>query len=278
LFDLAAIPSPGTNGLSLGPFELKLYGLSIAVGVLAAIGLGSKRWEQRGGDPKDISTIATWAVPAGLIGARLYHVLTDWKSFEGRWIETLYVWKGGLGIPGGLIAGTLAGYVVARRRNLPVPDLMDAVAPAIPLGQAIGRLGNWFNQELFGRPTGLPWGLEIDRQHRPAGYQQYATFHPTFLYEALWNLALIALLLWLDRRRVLKPGSLFWCYVVGYGVGRLWVESLRIDAASRLLGVRVNIWTSLVAIAAGTLVLVLRQRRPEEDDEPTEVPPPSATP
>jgi prolipoprotein diacylglyceryl transferase len=268
---LAALPSPGANTVSIGPFELRLYGLMIGLGVIAAVVLSSKRWERRGGDPADISAIAIWAVPAGLIGARLYHVLTDWRRFEGRWNEALYVWKGGLGIPGGLIAGVLVGYVVARKRKLPVYELMDVVAPALPLAQAIGRLGNWFNQELFGRPTDLPWGLKIDVENRPTGYAHISTFHPTFLYEALWNLALMAVLLLLDRRRPrpLRPGALFWCYVVGYGLGRLWVESLRIDPASELLGLRVNIWTSLIAIVGGLTALVVRQRsEPEPEEQP----------
>ncbi len=259
---LAALPSPSFNSIDLGPFELRFYGVAIALGVLLAVALASSRWERRGGDPRDVSAVALWAVPAGLLGARLYHVITDWRRFEGRRIETLYVWQGGLGIPGGLIVGVLVGYVVARRRGLPVLDLMDAVAPALPLAQAIGRLGNWFNQELFGRPTGLPWGLEIDPENRPVGYRGVETFHPTFLYEAIWNLALMTVLLVLDRRRALRPGSLFWCYVAGYGLGRLWVESLRIDPASELLGLRVNIWTSLLAMVGGTAVLVVLQRRP----------------
>jgi prolipoprotein diacylglyceryl transferase len=269
-----ALPSPSFRALDLGPIELRFYGLSIALGVLLAVALASSRWERRGGDPKHVSAIATWAVPAGLVGARLYHVATDWRRFEGRWIEVLHVWKGGLGIPGGLLAGVLSGYVVARRRGLPVPDLLDVVAPAIPLAQAVGRLGNWFNQELFGRPTDLPWGLEIDPTNRPVRYRDIATFHPTFLYESVWNLALVVLLLLLDRRRRLRPGSLFACYVTGYGLGRLWIEALRIDPASQLVGVRVNIWTSLLAIVGGTAVLAARRGRAEPptrqaEDHPT---------
>jgi prolipoprotein diacylglyceryl transferase len=259
---LAALPSPGTNTLSVGPLDLRLYGLMIALGVVAAVMFAERRWQRRGGDPKDISTIAVWAVPAGLVGARLYHLATDWRRYEGRWLDVFAVWQGGLGIPGGIIGG------------VPVPELMDVVAPAIPLGQAIGRLGNWFNQELFGRPTGLPWGLEIDPGNRPSGYGRVSTFHPTFLYEAFWNLGLIAVLLRIEQKARLRPGSLFWCYVLGYAGGRLWVEALRIDPASEVLGLRINLWTSLIAIAAALAVLVVRQRRGDRSPNPS--PSPSA--
>ncbi len=268
---LTSIPSPGFKTLDLGPFHLRMYGTMIALGVLAAVGLARRRWQARGGDPNDISAIALWAVPAGVIGARLYHVITDWKRYDGHWIEALYIWNGGLGIPGGIIGGTLIGVIVARRRHLPVPDLMDVAAPAFPLAQAIGRLGNWFNQELFGRPTKLPWGLRIDPVNRPTRYADVATFHPTFLYEALWNLALVGLLLWLDRRRRLRPGSLFWCYILGYALGRLWVEDLRVDPASLLLGVRVNIWTSGTAIVLASVILIVRQRRRPSPEQAVEL-------
>lgn len=262
-----AIPSPGSN--AIGPF--RAYGLAIAIGVIAAVELARRRWRARGGDPEDMTTIALWAVPAGLVGARLYHVVTDWRDyFPDRPVEALFLWRGGLGIPGGIIAGVVVGVLVGRRRGLRLPAGLDTVAPALPLAQAIGRLGNWFNQEVFGRPTDLPWGLEIAPGRRPAGYERFATFHPTFLYEGLWNLALMALLLWLDRRRVIRPGNLFVLYVGGYGLGRLWVESLRIDEASRLLGLRVNIWMSLAAIAGAVVVLAVRgvRRRPGDRDDP----------
>lgn len=235
-----------------------MYGLFIALGVLAAVWIGRRRWAAAGGDPEDITTVALLAVPAGLVGARLYHVITDWsdKYSDGRWWpDAFMVWKGGLGIPGGVLLGTLAGVWMCRRLGVDWRRAADAVAPALPVAQAIGRLGNWFNQELFGRPTDLPWALEIDAGHRPPGYETSATFHPTFLYEALWNLGLAGLIVVLARRWVLRPGRWFAVYVTGYGLGRLWVESLRIDDATRLLGLRVNIWTSLVAIAGGLLWL-----------------------
>lgn len=273
---VGAIPSPPENAIGIGPLQLRAYGLAIAVGVLVAVWVAQRRWAARGGDPADISYLATWSVIAGLIGARAYHVLTDYHRFQGRWLHAFVVWEGGLGIPGGLLAGVVTGVVLARRRGLPAAQLLDVVAPAIPLAQAIGRLGNWFNQELFGRPTDLPWGLRIDAQHRPDGYESFATFHPTFLYEALWNLALAGLLVLYERRRPgAPPGTLFALYVGGYGLGRLWVEALRIDDATRIAGLRVNIWVSLLAIAASIVALAVLHRRqprraapPTNDDEP----------
>jgi prolipoprotein diacylglyceryl transferase len=259
---VAAIPSPPDNAIDLGPVQLRAYGLAIAVGVVVAVDIARRRWAARGGDPADINGLALWAVLAGLVGARAYHVITDLDRFSGRWWHALAVWEGGLGIPGGLLSGVLAGVVVARRRGLPAAQLLDVVAPAIPVAQAIGRLGNWFNQELFGRPTDLPWALRIDPDHRPAGYANVATYHPTFLYEALWSLALAALLIaWERRHPHQRPGRLFALYVAGYALGRLWVEALRIDPATHLLGVRVNIWTSLVALVGAVAWLIVSRPR-----------------
>ena len=255
---LSAIPSPPNSELVVGPLQFRYYGLAIALGVLAAIAIARRRWEARGGDPEDITTIAIWAVPAGLIGARLYHVITDWNRLysDGRWWpDALAIWKGGLGIPGGVLAGVAVGALVCRRMRIDWRHVADAAAPAIPVAQAIGRLGNWFNQELYGRPTDLPWGLRIDV---PEGFPPGTTFHPTFLYEGLWNLALAALIIFGGRRVVLKPGRWMAIYVAGYGLGRLWVESLRIDVATEFLGFRVNIWISLIAIAGGLLWLFWR--------------------
>lgn len=263
---LGSIPSPSSNEIVLGPLHLRAYGLMIAVGVIAAVELGRRRWAARGHDPDQISGMALWAVPAGLIGSRLYHVITDYQRFEGQWFDAVKVWQGGLGIPGGIIGGALAGVVYAKVKKMPLGELADTVAPAIPLAQAIGRLGNWFNQELFGGPTRLPWGLEIDVAHRPDRYLSTATFHPTFLYEALWNLALVGVLILIDRKRVLRPGSLFFVYIGGYFTGRLWVEAMRIDEASLILGIRVNIWMSIVAMTISLLVVVIRGRRRPEDD------------
>jgi prolipoprotein diacylglyceryl transferase len=261
---LASIPSPGSGQIHIGPLRLTAYGLMIALGVLAAVEIARRRLAARGGNPDDMSAVAVWAVTAGLIGARLYHVLTDLDRFKGHWVDAVKVWEGGLGVPGGLIAGVGVGVVVARRRGIRMSEALDVAAPAIPVAQAIGRWGNWWNQELFGRPTSLPWGLEIDAAHRPPGYEDVATYHPAFLYECLWNLALAGFLLWFDRRypKRLRPGSLFAMYVAGYGLGRLWVELLRIDPAQKIAGVRFNVLMSLVAIVGGIGYILLWGRRP----------------
>jgi prolipoprotein diacylglyceryl transferase len=266
---LASIPSPSSN--SIGP--LRAYGLMIGLGVLAAIEIASRRWKDRGGDPNDFWSLAIWAVPAGLIGARLYHVITDWKTYFGAGgepIEALFIWQGGLGIPGGIILGTAVGAYVGHRRGMRLPVGLDCVAPAFPVAQAIGRIGNYFNQEVFGRPTDLPWGLEIDPAFRPSQYADQPTFHPTFLYEGLWNLALAGFLIWFDRKRVVRPGNLFVMYVGGYALGRLWVEALRSDDASLILGVRVNIWMSVLTLVGVGVVFAVRgfRRREGDSDEP----------
>jgi prolipoprotein diacylglyceryl transferase len=266
---LGSIPSPPSNEITLGPVSLRAYGLAIAAAVLAGVWLARRRWAERGGDPEDVVSIALWAVPAGLIGARLYHVVTDWRQyFPDDPLGALAIWKGGLGIPGGIAAGVLVGLWVGRRKGVRLPVALDVVAPALPLAQAIGRLGNWFNQELFGGPTTLPWGLEIDPARRPEAYRAVETFHPTFLYEALWNLALMGVLIAVDRRRVLRPGNVFALYVGGYFLGRLWVEALRVDPASIVLGLRVNIWISILVLVAVAVVLAVRglRRRPDDAD------------
>ena len=262
---IASIPSPSFNQLDLGPLNVNLYGLMIALGAVAAVWIAQRRWQTWGGDPEDISAIAMWAIPAGLVGARLYHVITDWYRFEGRWLEVFAVWEGGLGIPGGLVAGAAAGVWVAHRRDLPALRLLDIAAPAIPVAQAIGRLGNWFNQELFGGPTDLPWALRIDPMHRPAGLEAVSTFHPTFLYEALGNLTLAAVLAFVVERRLrLRPGQLFTAYVAGYAAIRFFVESVRIDPASQILGWRVNLWVSAVTFVVAVVIIVVRRRSPED--------------
>jgi phosphatidylglycerol---prolipoprotein diacylglyceryl transferase len=257
---LAVIPSPSGKAIEIGPLDLRAYGIVIGLGAVVAVWIAQRRWSARGGDPDDISSIAVWAIPAGLVGARLYHVATDYQRFQGRWLEAFAVWEGGLGIPGGIVAGVLVGVVVARRRQLPAAALLDVVAPALPVAQAIGRLGNWFNQELFGRPTDLPWALRIDEAHRPAGLEDVALYHPTFLYEALWNLALAALLLWIGRRWDPRPGQLFAGYVAGYAAGRFWVEALRIDPATEILGTRVNLWVSGFVFVVAAAILAVRAR------------------
>lgn len=262
----ASIPSPSDGSISLGPLELRAYGLMIALGVLAAVRLASVRWAKRGGQADDLTAVATWGVPAGLVGARLYHVITDHQRFDGRWIHAFYLWEGGLGIWGGVALGALVGWWAARRRGLDATAMLDACAPAIPLAQAIGRFGNWFNQELYGRPTDLPWGLEIDPSHRPSDHLDEPTFHPTFLYEALWCLGVVALVMWAERRWNLTRGRAFALYVAAYTVGRFWIEALRVDDAHHILGMRLNDWTSIVVfLAAATFLL---RRRPATPSEP----------
>jgi phosphatidylglycerol---prolipoprotein diacylglyceryl transferase len=263
---LATLPSPPDNAISIGPLELRAYGLAIALGAITAVAIARRRWAASGAEQADsdaVGDVAVWAIPAGFVGARLYHVITDWHRFEDAPLDAVKVWEGGLGIPGAILLGALVGVWAARRKGYDVPRLLDAAAPAIPVAQAIGRLGNWFNQELFGRPTELPWGLEIDPGRRPDGYESFETFHPTFLYEALWNLALAAFLVVVGRRKVLRPGQLFVLYVGGYALGRLWVEALRIDSATRIAGVRVNIWVSGLTIVAAVIWFLWWGRRPE---------------
>ena len=256
---LASIPAPPFQALELGPLSFRMYGLCIALGVLAAVTIARRRFAARGGDPEDITTLSLVAVPAGLIGARIYHVITDWPDLysDGRWWpDAFMIWKGGLGIPGGVMLGAAAALLMARRMKVDWRLMGDAAAPALPVAQAIGRLGNYFNQELFGRPTTLPWGLQVDTA--PIGYPADTLFHPTFLYEALWNLALAGLIIGLGTRVVMKPGRWFAVYILGYGLGRLWVESLRIDFANEIFGLRINTWISLLAILGGSLWLFWR--------------------
>jgi prolipoprotein diacylglyceryl transferase len=244
---VAAIPSPSSNQFSVGPLTLNFYGLSIGMGALLGTLWARQRWAARGGDPDQVTTLVFWGLPAGIIGARMYHNITD-----GRAIADWYkVWEGGLGIPGGLLVGIAVGIWQMRRQGMDVAQALDAVVPAIPVAQAFGRLGNWFNQELFGRPTDLPWGLEIDPAFRPPQFADQPTFHPAFLYEGLWNLMLAAVLVRIDRTGRLAKGMILPLYVAGYGLGRFLVESVRIDTATEVLGIRVNHWMSAMAVLGG---------------------------
>lgn len=260
---LASIPSPSSNVVELGPISLRAYGLLIALGVLAAVWLSQRRWAARGNNPEDMSRIAIVAVPAGLVGSRLYHVITDWR-FDDGWAEPFKIWEGGLGIPGGMAAGIGAGVWVVRRNGWDQRAMLDCVVPALPLAQAIGRWGNWFNQELFGRPSDLPWALEISpAKAAAAGHPDTETFHPTFLYESLWNFALAVALVLIDRTGRVRRGSLVAVYVLGYAAARLWLETVRIDPATDIAGLRVNIWMSLIAIVASGGWLAWRGLRPD---------------
>jgi len=269
----ASIPSPGQGVWYLGPVPIRAYALCIILGVVVAIWLGEKRWVARGGKPGQVGDIAIWAVPFGLVGGRLYHVATDWRLYfgEGREpITALYVWQGGLGIWGAIALGGVGAYIGARRHHVKFLPLADALAPGIAIAQAIGRWGNWFNQELYGRPTSLPWGLEIDPEHREDGYTQFETFHPTYLYEFFWNLGVAGLVIWADRRFRLGYGRAFAVYVMGYTAGRGWIEYLRIDEVQEddVLGLRLNVWTSIVLfLAALGFFLWSRRRHPGREDQ-----------
>jgi prolipoprotein diacylglyceryl transferase len=246
-----SIPSPESGVLHLGPLPLHAYGLMLALGVVAATIVAERRYAGYGGDPKDVADIAVVVVIAGVVGARLYHLFTGYDWDANGIAGTIQIWEGGLSIWGAVIGGLLAVVVLARRRHLDALVLMDAIAPGLVLAQAIGRWGNYFNQELFGRPTTLPWALEISPEHRPPGYGQYETFHPTFLYESLWCLAVFGLLVWMSRRFPLRKGQVMAAYVALYTFGRIWFEALRIDDASRVFGLRFNLLLSVALCIFG---------------------------
>jgi prolipoprotein diacylglyceryl transferase len=263
------IPSPDQGVWHIGPVPVRAYALCILAGVFAGIWLTNKRFVARGGLPGTASDIAVWAVPFGLVGARLYHVISDYQLYFGpgqRPIEALYIWQGGLGIWGSVSMGALGAYIGCRRNGISFSAFADAIAPGLALGQAIGRWGNWFNQELFGKPTDLPWALEIDIENRPPGYEQFETFHPTFLYEFIWNLGVVGLLLWADRRFKLGFGRVFWLYVMAYTAGRGWIEYLRIDTVNEVMGLRLNVWTSIIVflLALAFFVRITRRRKGRE--------------
>ncbi|MCW2665979.1 MAG: prolipoprotein diacylglyceryl transferase [Frankiales bacterium] len=262
---LAAIPSPSTGVWNLGPFPLRAYALCIILGVVVAVLVGERRWVARGGVRGTVGDVAVVAVPFGIVGARIYHVITSPAAYLDDPVSALYVWQGGLGIPGGVAGGMLAGWIVCRRRGIAAGALADSIAPGVALAQAIGRFGNWFNQELFGRPTTLPWGLEIDPDHRPARYLDVTTFHPTFLYEALWCVGVAALVVWADRRFRLGHGRAFALYLAAYAVGRAWIEALRVDEATEFLGLRLNDYVMAVVFVLAVSYLVARRRSGRED-------------
>jgi prolipoprotein diacylglyceryl transferase len=264
-----AIPSPSTGVWHLGPFPLRAYAFAILLGIVAALWMTRRRWIERGGDPDTTLEIAFWAVPFGIVGGRIYHVITSPDAYfgvGGEPIRALYIWEGGLGIWGAVAVGGVGAWIGAHRQGVRLAPWADALAPGLLVAQAIGRLGNWFNQELFGGPTTLPWGLRIDPANMPVGDPVGTLYHPTFLYEMVWNLAGAALLIWLDRKLRLGYGRVFWLYVVIYTSGRLWIELLRIDPAHEILGLRVNVWTSII-VGLGALVafVVVGRRHPGRD-------------
>jgi prolipoprotein diacylglyceryl transferase len=272
---LAAIPAPPVGGFQLGPLDVRLYGLLIASGAYLALRWTSSRYAAAGGDPELAERAGLAALLFGFLGARIAYVIPRFERFAGDPLAILAIWQGGLAIFGGLIAGTIAVIAVTRRGRGDVPAMADAVAPALPLAQAIGRWGNYFNQELYGRPTELPWALEVEERFRRPGYADSATFHPTFLYESLWNLALVALIVRLGRRSSLPKGALILVYAVGYGLGRFLVELLRIDTFERYAGLSRNNWVALGLIVVGIVGLLrLRSAQPSgssvlPEDEPT---------
>ncbi|MFD9339546.1 prolipoprotein diacylglyceryl transferase [Streptomyces sp. NPDC060028] len=274
--NLAFIPSPSTGVIHLGPIPLRGYAFCIIIGVFVAVWLGNKRWVARGGKPGTVADIAVWAVPFGLVGGRLYHVITDYQLYfgEGRdWVDALKIWQGGLGIWGAIALGAVGAWIGCRRRGIPLPAWADALAPGIALAQACGRWGNWFNQELYGRATDLPWAVKIsDGPNRVAG-----TYHPTFLYESLWCIGVAALVIWADRRFKLGHGRAFALYVAAYCVGRGWIEYMRVDEAHHILGLRLNVWTSIVVFILAVIYFVLSAKLRPGREEVVE-PDPSGAP
>lgn len=262
--ELAFIPSPSHGVVHLGPIPLRGYAFCIIIGVFVAVWLGNRRWLARGGRAGTIADISVWAVPFGLVGGRLYHVITDYELYftDGKdWVDAFKIWQGGLGIWGAIAFGALGAWIGCRRRGIALPVYADAIAPGIAFAQAIGRWGNWFNQELYGRPTDLPWALKINAAHRPEGTPDIATYHPTFLYESLWCVGVALLVIWADRRFKLGHGRAFALYVAAYTVGRFWIEHMRVDYAHRILGMRLNDWTAIVVFVGAVVYFVLVGRK-----------------
>jgi len=280
----ASIPSPPESlaKFSLGPLTVHAYALCILLGIVVAVWMTLRRWKARGGETDVIWDVAIWAIPFGIVGGRLYHVITSPDAYFGPGfdgtgdpVKALYIWNGGLGIWGAIALGALGAWIGTRRAGVRLSAFADAAAPGVLLAQAIGRWGNWFNQELFGRPTTLPWGLRIDADspNFPSGYAADTLFHPTFLYECLWNVAAVVVLLLVDRRFKLRRGALLWLYVVLYTAGRSWIEALRIDEAQMItiggVTARLNVWTSIGMFVVALLVFVLcliRSRRATGSD------------
>src|SRR3954451_1488382 len=265
----ATIPSPPQGVWHVGPIPLRAYALCIIAGIVVAVWLTDRRFVARGGAPAFVIDVAVWAVPFGLVGGRLYHLATDWRTYFGPGgdpVAALYVWNGGLGMWGAIALGAVGAWIACRRRGVPLTAFADAAAPGIVLAQAVGRLGNWFNQELYGAPTTLPWGLEIYRRVDPytglpdnltgvaVDPTPVAIVHPTFLYELIWNLLVAALVVWADRRFRLAHGRAFAVYVAGYTAGRFVIEQMRPDYATRVFGdIRINVVVSAV-VCIGALV------------------------
>lgn len=253
-----AIPSPDQGVWHLGPLPIRAYALCILTGIVVAAFIFKRRYEAKGGPGQAVWDLLLWMVPFGIIGGRIYHVISSPAAYFGEHgdpIRALYIWQGGLGIWGAIALGAVGAWLGARQMGLRLAPLADALAPALLVAQAIGRLGNWFNQELFGAPTTAWWGLQIDDAHN-LGYPSGTLFHPTFLYELLWNLAAAAVLIWLAKRFDLRHGRQFWLYVMLYTTGRVWIEMLRIDTAEHIFGLRLNVWTSIITFAIATALFI----------------------
>jgi prolipoprotein diacylglyceryl transferase len=266
---LASIPSPSSGVVDVGPLHIHMYGLMLLLAIAACIGLTGWRWTKLGGDWDLVVRVAVWGVAFGIVGARAYHDITSWNEVPDHWWGPFAVWEGGLGVWGGILLGCLAGAFVIRRSGESVRLFMDAVAPGLLVAQGIGRWGNWFNQELFGKPTNLPWGLEIDVDHRPPQYLTSDTFHPTFLYEFVYDLALAGVLILVGNRFRIRPPALFSLYVSVYCVGRTFEELLRVDPSHHFLGERVNFWVAIVVFACSTAFFVWWQFFRPGDAEPS---------
>src|SRR5580704_10189632 len=259
---LAFIPSPSVNGFHLGPLFIHVYGLMYVVGIALAIFITRRRWRAMGGNPDLVGEVAIWAVPAGIIGGRIYFDITTPADIPHQWWGIFAIWSGGLGVWGGIAAGAAAGIWRVRRAGANAGVFANAIAPALLVAQAVGRIGNYFNQELFGKPSTLPWALEISAAHRPAQFLGDATFQPSFLYELIFDLALAAFLVWLGHHRNIKPWGLFALYVAGYSGYRIFEETIRIDSSEHILGFRLNFWVALIVAIIGISWFIWAQRRP----------------
>lgn len=270
------IPSPTTSTLSIGPLTIHFYALCIITGIAVAIWLGRWRYANLGGNPDEVSEVAIWAVPFGIIGGRIYHVISSPQQYfgeNGNPVDALRIWQGGLGIWGAISFGAIGAYVYFKTHTttLSFAKLLDSLAPGVIIAQAIGRIGNYFNQEVFGKPTTLPWALEIEAKNRSVGYEEFATFHPTFLYELLWCLIIALLLIKLPgflNSISRNPGDIFALYIAGYTAGRFWIEALRIDEANYILGLRLNIWVSIIVFASAVIYLYRSKRGVNRVDSP----------
>ncbi len=259
---LSFIPSPSSSGFHLGRVFIHVYGIMYVVGITLAVIITRRRWRAMGGNPDLVGDVALWAVPAGIIGGRIYFDITTPADIPHHWWGVFAVWSGGLGIWGGVAAGAAVGIWRVRRAGASGGLFANAVAPALLVAQAVGRIGNYFNQELFGKPSTLPWALEISPAHRPPGYLAYATFQPTFLYEIIWDLALAAALVWLGHHRRIRPWALFALYIAGYSAFRIFEESVRIDSSQHFLGLRLNFYVALVMTIVGLTWFYRAQRGP----------------